>query len=189
MTFLAKTYWEERYSVGGNSGSGSRGKLARRKADYISETLRRLGVASVVDWGCGDGTLLSLLDLGGVDYVGVDVSASGLAACAHKRSDRPLVLWRDTTAVTLRAEAAMSIDILFHFPDDSEYDTYLRNLFGSAERYVLVHNCEAGEEPAGEHVRWRRVSEDVASRFPSWKLIDTAPGVNGCEFTLYENER
>ena len=185
MTLIAKDYWEQRYADGGNSGSGSQGDLAQAKADHINTVLRRDDVTSVVDWGCGDGTLLSLLDLDTVRYVGVDVSASAIQLSAQKRPEVALVLWREGADIYFSADLALSIDILFHFPDDDEYDKYLAALFRSSRRYVLIHNAEHGPDPH-EHVRWRPVSSDVRQRFPNWDMARVTPGVNDCEFILYK---
>ena len=71
MTFCSGRYWEVRYRGGGTPGAGSYGVLARFKA-VIDASSRTTKIASVMDLGCGDGDLLSLLTVSG--YVGVDAS-------------------------------------------------------------------------------------------------------------------
>ena len=53
-------YWERRYRLGMTSGPGSAGKLASFKADVLNEFVRDNGVQSVIEFGCGDGTQLTL---------------------------------------------------------------------------------------------------------------------------------
>jgi Methionine biosynthesis protein MetW len=59
--FSSGDYWESRYRAGGTSGAGSYGLLAAFKADFINAFVTDNGIASVLDLGCGDGNLLSLL--------------------------------------------------------------------------------------------------------------------------------
>ena len=51
-------YWNERYSSGGNSGTGSYGELAFYKADFINKFIDANQILSVVEFGCGDGNQL-----------------------------------------------------------------------------------------------------------------------------------
>ena len=53
-------YWETRYRTGGDSGAGSYGRLAKFKAESINGFVRENGIHSVIEWGCGDGSQLSL---------------------------------------------------------------------------------------------------------------------------------
>jgi hypothetical protein len=48
-------YWEERYSQGGNSGSGSYAKFAEFKAEVLNDLVQQNAIRSVIELGCGDG--------------------------------------------------------------------------------------------------------------------------------------
>ena len=48
------SYWEERYSTGGNSGVGSYGKFAEFKATTLNEFVAKHNLRSVIEFGCGD---------------------------------------------------------------------------------------------------------------------------------------
>src|SRR5665213_2293432 len=76
------TYWNRRYGVGGNSGAGSYGRLAEFKAKYLNGFVAREGVASVIEFGCGDGNQLSLADYSA--YFGVDVSRRAIRHCRNR---------------------------------------------------------------------------------------------------------
>jgi hypothetical protein len=54
------TWWEKRYISGGNSGQGSYGVLAEFKAETVNQFVGEFEVKSLVEFGCGDGSQLSL---------------------------------------------------------------------------------------------------------------------------------
>ncbi len=80
-------YWDSRYRHGGNSGSGSSGRLAQFKAETINRLVVEHGISSVVEFGCGDGRQLALAEY--PDYVGVDVSAEAVRLCSERFVDDP----------------------------------------------------------------------------------------------------
>jgi|SRR5208282_2162844 len=75
-------YWDGRYRAGGTSGDGSYGRLAAFKAEIINEFVRRHNIGSVIEFGCGDGSQLSLMHY--PKYVGLDVSAEAVRMCASR---------------------------------------------------------------------------------------------------------
>ena len=85
--FSSAAYWQRRYAKGGNSGSGSYGRLARYKAGYINDLALREGISSVIEFGSGDGNQASLFTF--EEYTGVDVSPDVVAACKERFLDHP----------------------------------------------------------------------------------------------------
>ena len=61
-TFDSAQYWRDRYRSGGNSGAGSYGRLADFKAEIVNAFVREHDVASVIEFGSGDGAQLALAD-------------------------------------------------------------------------------------------------------------------------------
>jgi hypothetical protein len=53
-------YWEDRYVNGMTSGSGSYGRLAEFKAEFLNEFVADHKISSIVEFGCGDGAQLAL---------------------------------------------------------------------------------------------------------------------------------
>ena len=170
-------YWEQRYASGGNSGQGSYGRLAEFKAEVINNLVRESGVESVIEFGCGDGNQLELANY--PVYVGLDVSEKAVAMCKKKFHDdaskrfflyNPLCF--DDTAKEHKADLAISLDVIYHLVEDKVYDTYLKHLFGSAGKYVIVYASDK-DEPGRfyeRHVRHRNFTKDIAERFPNWAL-------------------
>lgn len=169
-------YWEARYSSGGTSGAGSEGDEARSKADYINALIEQEQVASVVDWGCGDGQQLGLLTLPA--YLGVDISTTAVARCLARHPEQAFMVWPgDQPAVDLRADLALSVDVIFHLTADDDFAAYWRRLFASATWLVLVHATDV-DAAGARHVRHRRHTHLTPA---GWTLTDrpddpTTPG-------------
>lgn len=174
----SQDYWQQRYRRGGDSGSGSSGEAARYKADVLNAFVEQQHVASVIEFGSGDGRQLQLATYS--DYLGLDISPEAVAECrrafegdARKR----FMLLRDYQAET--AELTLSLDVMFHLVEDSIYHEYLDRLFAASTRYVAIYSTDV-EMPKGNlpHVRHRAISIDVRNRFPTFvRMEDVEAGL------------
>jgi SAM-dependent methyltransferase len=169
-------YWEQRYSGGGTSGAGSYGPQARWKAEVVNGWVRQHDVRSVLDLGCGDGNQLGLAEY--PRYLGVDVAPSAVRRCVERFGADPtksfLALDPATThdpAGWLRADLALSLEVLFHLVEAPVFEAYLRQLFASAERFVVICARDA-ELPGGPHERYRPFTPWVAAHAPEWSLLE-----------------
>lgn len=178
-------YWNRRYRKGGTSGAGSQGEEVEAKARHINEFIVKEGITSVVDWGCGDGELLRRLNLEGVTYTGVDLSAETIARVVprYPRLNFVRMDTREGPSISIGAELSLSIDTIFHLPDDVAYRRYLAYLFGSATRYVLIHSPNRDEDKHGHHLRYRRFTQDI--RFAPWSIQDAPRSDDKPGFYLY----
>jgi hypothetical protein len=138
-----------------------------------------------LELGCGDGNQLALSTY--PRYIGLDVSPNAVRRCIDKfRGDasKSFFLYsadcfHDPLGV-LAADCTLSLDVIYHLIEDEAYEAYLDDLFGSARRYVILYSSDssmplplmAHDVP---HVRHRPLSEDVARRFPSFRLIRHVP--------------
>ncbi|GAA2739476.1 hypothetical protein GCM10009867_35690 [Pedococcus aerophilus] len=182
----SRHYWERRYARGGTSGSGSYGAAAQWKADTVNAWVRDLGVTSVVDYGCGDGNQLGLADY--PRYLGLDRSDSAIKRCsalfAADRTKSFLQYDPETLsdpAGWLRADLALSMEVLFHLVEDAVFEDYLTRLFDSAERYVVVCSSDVDLPQKSPHERHRAFTGWVATRRPEWRLeatVDPPQGVD-----------
>ncbi len=170
--FSSAAYWDGRYRRGGNSGSGSYGRLAAFKAAFINAFMADNQVADVIDLGCGDGNLLSLLRVGA--YTGVDVSDTVLHGLRRRYRDQRFVPF-DAIADLPAADLALSIDVIFHLVEDDVFAGYMHQLFAHARRFVLIYASNFDLPWAAPHVRHRRFSDHVAAAFPDWRLVAHAP--------------
>ncbi len=174
-SFSSAAYWEERYRSGGTSGAGSYGRLARFKAAFINAFVTDNRITDVLDLGCGDGNLLSLLQV--PRYVGVDVSATSLYLCAHRfgPSDSRIFVPAAQLDKLAPTSLAMSIDVIFHLTEDEVFWRHIDDLFGHATRFVLIYSSNFDSGWPSPHVRHRRFSNVVAERWPAWCLLAHLP--------------
>lgn len=171
-TFGSADYWEQRYAAGGNSGAGSYNRLARFKADFLNYFVAENNVSSVIEFGCGDGAQLALADY--PSYIGVDVSPTILAKTAERFADdrtKRFVL-SDVLGEDDRADAAFSLDVIYHLIEDTVFDRYMRDLFDRADRYVVIYSNDVDTPWNGAHVRNRKFSTWIERNRPGFDLIE-----------------
>lgn len=166
-------YWERRYQKGRTSGPGSYSQAARFKAEVLNAFVREKGIRSVVEFGCGDGGQLSLAEY--PRYVGVDVSRTAVDLCKRKFGGDPTKAFYHSSALpaaeALRAELALSLEVVFHLVEDEVFRDYMARLFGAAERYVVIFSSNLDEPGRYPHVRHRNFGAYVEQHFPAWRLL------------------
>lgn len=177
--FDAASYWESRYAAGGNSGEGSYGSLAAFKAETINGLLKRFSLASAVEFGCGDGHQLSLINY--PRYVGLDVSPAAIAICVRRfESDltKSFFLYeprafRDGAGV-FRSDVALSLDVIYHIVSDSVFEMYMSHLSDAASRVLIIYSTDVDRRDS-DHVRHRSFSKWMKSNRPEFRLEATVP--------------
>jgi SAM-dependent methyltransferase len=148
--------WEDPES---RSGPGS--TLARTAAlrERIPELFAELDVRSVLDVGCGDFNWFRTLDLGQIDYTGVDVVVELIEDNRKKyggphRRFLPLEI---ATEVPPRADLAFCRDCWVHLPN-AQILAALKNLRASGTRYLLTTTfSERTENPDIPLGAWRPI--------------------------------
>lgn len=186
-TFDLAGYWDARYAAGRDSGEGSRGQNAVAKAAHVNAVIAREGIRSVTDWGCGDGQVLAHITPD-IDYLGVDISPTILARLAAEHPGRRFALAPPVgkaVPAPWTAELCLSMDVLFHLVDDTQFDEYLGRLFGTATRLVLIYSTDHDGGRTARHVRWRHWTPTVAARFPDWDLVQQSLRIAAPGFYLY----
>lgn len=195
IEYTPRGYWDRRYREGRTSGSGSEGEEGFYKAEYVNDFIHENGVTSVIDWGCGDGQVLELLKVGPahspyVAYTGIDVSPTILNR--NRKHFREFVFATPDEAQIpggeWTADLALSMDVLFHLPDDADYFAYLNQLFNSATRFVVVYSTNHAGGRTARHVLRREFTPDVAKHFPEWrmKFVETPLHEGLASFFVYE---
>lgn len=176
----SEAYWERRYQAGGSSGVGSYGELATFKAEVLNGLIREHGVRSIIEFGCGDGAQLAHIDC--PEYLGLDISATVLDRCRARFSGdatKRFCLYtsefpRDVPGAA-RADLALSIDVLYHLVEEDVFARHLRDLFGSAERMVVIYSSDFERAEPVPHVRHRAFSAWVEAHIPGWTLRRRTP--------------
>lgn len=192
-SFDSGSYWENRYAKGGNSGAGSYGDLAKFKAEILNEFIGEKNIQSVVEWGCGDGHQLGLLEV--EHYIGLDISPTSVAKCKERFDDESnYSFWVNHPGVQPEhhtAELSLSLDVIYHLIEDEVYHAYLDQVFKSAERFVIVYSTDTDKQAQQQsvHVRHRNFTRDVAERFPQFELLrklhNRHPEQSPADFFIY----
>lgn len=169
-------YWERRYRDGRTSGAGSEGAEGAYKAAYVSNFLADHGVVTVVDWGCGDGQVLARTKFPkGTQYTGVDVSQTIVDRMRVQFPQHRFIGPNDAHAWEDAYRLALSMDVLFHLPDDADYYGYLDHLFNSAVRHVVIYSTDQADGRTARHVFRRKFTVDIAERYLDWELKSAEP--------------
>lgn len=177
-TFPGTTnYWEGRYANGGTSGAGSYGRQAEWKADIVNRWVTELQVTSVIDLGCGDGNQLGLADY--PRYLGLDPSASAVRRCIERFADDPTKSFMafdpqatHDPAGWLRGDMALSMEVIFHLVEQDLFEDYMRRLFASADRFVVICSNDADATSTATHERHRSFTEWVNTHQVEWALAE-----------------
>lgn len=196
--FDSSHYWEKRYKNGKTSGAGSYGRLAVFKADVLNRFISEHGVRSVIEFGCGDGAQLKLLQP--VDYLGVDVSPTVLAATRALFADQPLYRFAHTSELSNepRRDLSISLDVIYHLAEDDVFTAYMRRLFLYSRKYVMIYSSNRTETYDGWHIRHRRFTDFIDAELPEWRQVGFLPNAfpwdeadknntSFADFYIYEN--
>jgi hypothetical protein len=188
-------FWERNYVNGGTSGVGSYGTLGSAKAEFLNAFVRRHGVRSVTELGCGDGHQLSLADY--PRYIGLDVSRAAIALCKRRFADDPTKSFflYDGSCFVDRAgvfgsDLALSLDVIYHLVEDPVFEKYMAHLFAAGQRYVVVYSTNLVMSDVAPHVRHRHFTSWVDENCPRWRLAGVTRGMNPgsgrADFFVYE---
>lgn len=173
--FRSRSYWEQRYRSGGNSGAGSYLRLAEFKAEVLNDFVRANDIRSVLEFGCGDGAQLSLARY--PSYIGCDVSLTAVELCRRTFCADPTksFLVVEDLPSTVASDLTLSLDVVFHLVEDHVFDSYMRQLFDHADRFVIVYSSNEDRRTADAHVRHRRFTDWVDSNRSAWRLASITP--------------
>jgi hypothetical protein len=166
----SSAYWEQRYRMGGNSGAGSYDRLAEFKATFLNRFVEEHNIVSVIEYGCGDGAQLKLARY--PFYTGVDVSVTAVERCRKSFDGDPSKKFVHSEAQTGKstADLALSLDVVYHLVEDAVFDTYMRQLFDSAAKFVIIYSSNVDEAWSGSHVRHRQFTRWIEQNRPDWRL-------------------
>jgi SAM-dependent methyltransferase len=165
-------YWDERYTVGGNSGAGSYGRLAHFKAEVVNDFVAAHAITTVIEFGCGDGAQLELAKY--QYYTGIDVSLQAVEGCRtrfQEDSTKQFFHTASPEADSTRADLSMSLDVIYHLVEDETYNIYMRRLVASSKKYICIYSDNDERISPVDHVRHRRFTDWLARHAPAWKQI------------------
>jgi SAM-dependent methyltransferase len=167
------SYWDNRYVAGGNSGRGSYGELAEYKAQVINTFVLKHDLQSVIEFGCGDGNQLGLARYR--SYVGYDISPAAIALCRERcagDATKRFAHMKDYSGEA--ADLSLSLDVIYHLVEYGVFEDYMKRLFQSAQRFVIIYssNYDSPSVPQAPHVRHRRFTSWIEEHCNDWRLIE-----------------
>lgn len=163
-------YWERRYLGGGNSGAGSYGRLAGFKAETVNGFMKRHSLESLLDHGCGDGNIASLITH---PYTGLDVSPRAVALARQRAPDHRFFTYPE--APDLSADLCLSLDVIFHLLEQDSFEEHMARLFDTAQRHVIIYSSNTTEPSVSPHIRHRRFTDWISTHRPGWELAEHIP--------------
>ena len=182
----SKSYWENRYKKGGNSGAGSYGDKALYKADFINRFIQQQQVQSVIEFGCGDGHQLQLLRI--PSYLGYDISPTIIDACRKlykEDTTKKFELLQDKN-ILIKADLCLSLDVIYHLVEDEVYENYMNDLFNQADKWVIIYAWDLDDKQKF-HVRHRKFSIWISRHQPGFSCYATQSSIKGyCDFFVYQ---
>ncbi|MDM5146780.1 class I SAM-dependent methyltransferase [Candidatus Persebacteraceae bacterium Df01] len=139
----------------------------------LNTLLAQYNITDIIDFGCGDGNQISMLR--GIDsYLGIDVSAEAIKLCQQwcKNIANPRwMLLSDYRSET--AEAALSLDVIYHLVEESIYEQHLHLLFGAAQQLVVIYGEDKDLIPTTKHILHRKFTDWIKQYYPQWCLANT----------------
>jgi len=170
--FNSNVYWEKRYNSGGNSGTGSYGRLAEFKAEIINNFIKENKVETICEFGCGDGANLKLYNF--EKYFGYDVSKTVIEQNKIKFKNTKFKFDLISNLNTEnKFDLTLSLDVIYHLTDNKIYQDYLKKLFYSSSNYVIIYSSNFDDlDYINAHIRHRKFINDIPSSF---KLVEHIP--------------
>jgi SAM-dependent methyltransferase len=181
-------FWEKNYRDGGTSGRGSYNHLADFKARVVNGLIEDFRVQSLIDLGCGDGNLLSMLKVS--KYTGVDVSETIINRHLKQYADDEnktfyTVVERDDY-INKKYDASLSMDVIFHLLEDDVFKRYIEDLFSLSSGIVIIYSSNHESYTKWMEYRHRNFTHLVATRMPEFRLVKYIP--NEYPYIIGQNE-
>lgn len=172
----SEDYWKQRYQSGGTSGAGSYGRLAQFKAEVINGIVKEKHIPTVIEYGCGDGNQLALSEY--PSYIGFDVSPEAVSQCQRTFANDGSKLFKLMHAYANEtAQLTLSLDVIYHLTEDEVFNTYMKQLFDSSTRFVIIYSSNTDKQSRiqAPHVKHRNFSKWIEENKPGWKLMRHIP--------------
>lgn len=172
----SEAYWDHRYKTKNNSGPGSYGRLANFKAEVINCFVKENNIQTVVEYGSGDGNQLELATY--ASYVGLDVSQTAINICKEKFVNDPtkqFLLFNSKNCNEIEGELVLSLDVIYHLIEDDVFEDYMRALFNSSTKYVIIYSSNY-DKVLAKHVKCRKFTNWIENNLSDkWKLLKKLP--------------
>lgn len=125
-------------------------------------------IETAIEFGCGDGHQLGLIDY--PTYEGLDVSAKAISICQAKFKTEPSKIFKvynpQKFQIEKQADLVVCFDVLFHIVDENDFLKTLKDIFESAKKYIVfTTNLKPISSKHEPHIRCR----DIMPYFNKYK--------------------
>lgn len=191
-------YWRKRYINEGTSGAGASAELADFKSKVINNLIKTNNILSVIEFGCGEGIFLKNLKLN--KYIGLDVSEIAIRKCAEEfsnKDDYSFFIYNpygffDKQKLFI-SELSLSLDVIYLIIEDTIFEKYMRDLFNSAIKFVVIFSTNH-EESQYLYIKNRKFTDWIVQNIPGWNLKEIilskskikTTNSDLCNFYIYE---
>jgi SAM-dependent methyltransferase len=129
-------------------------------------------VDTVIEYGCGDGNQLTLANY--PHYLGFDISPDAIKLCKEIFSaDSTKGFYLMSEYQGQKADLTLSLDVIYHLVEDHVFEQYIRLLFDSSRKYVIIYSTDFEAYTfTSPHVRHRKFTTWVKKEVPGWLLIE-----------------
>lgn len=169
-------YWENRYKNGGNSGLGSHDSDdIKFKAKYVNNLITKYNIKTLIEFGCGDGNQLRLLN--GYDkYYGNDISKTVINKCSETfKEDSSKIFDYDLSKLLKnKYDLSLSLDVVYHLVEDELFESYMGNLFKVSD-IVSIYSTNHNSPNKSQHIKHRNLTKFIEENYSDYELIDTTP--------------
>ena len=138
--------WGKDVAGKGTSGSGSTLEITGEYRAYVEAFIKKHGVKSVVDAGCGDWSFSSAIDWGDASYLGIDIASDVIAAVRNKHEKGRIKFQvGDITDELPAADLLISKDVLQHLSNELVHKFISNNLRKGKYKWVILTNDRGSE--------------------------------------------
>lgn len=171
-------------------------------ADVINLIVLMNGTRSIIEMGCTDGPLATMLSA--PSYTGVALNSATLQACAQRHGTAEGLRFVSRAGLGHeQADLCLSLDVIPHLADDATCEHYLHAVFNASRKLVLIragNPPEACASPNGR-LHHRPVIRWVEKHRPDFVLLGgsdstmptspapapaASPGETAAQFMLFQ---
>lgn len=174
-----KEYWQNRYVNGGTSGAGSYGLEATIKASIINAWIKKYGIDTITELGCGDSNNNQMYVFP-VSYCGYDISPKAIEISNNKIKNDKYTFTNDPTEINLNADLCLSLDVYYHLTEENVFSDYCNLLFNGQWKYIIAYTMDTNSDMVNTfgkyvkqapHLKQRSFTEEY-KKHPQWELVE-----------------
>ena len=155
-------FYESRKWGGNVSGAGSTKEATRRLVEVFPSVVKELGVTSILDAACGNLEWFPEMDLGDVEYVGVDIVRNLIDSNLSNFPDRRFEFLDITRDDLPECDMVFARDVLVHLPY-SDICRFLASVKRSGAKYLAATSFVGRDRNSDVRVGgWRTLNMEVA---------------------------